>query len=55
LVCPTAALPPEPVVEVISVKRSASDPLRTMVSFAVKLDAVLAMLYEEPERPNGET
>jgi hypothetical protein len=26
-----------------------------MVSFAEKLDAVLAMLHEEPEQLNGET
>jgi hypothetical protein len=28
---------------------------RIMVGFSVKLDAVLAMLHEQPERPNGET
>ncbi len=50
-----SALPPEAAVGLVGWRRAASDPKGTIVSLAVKLDAVLAMLHEERELPNEET
>lgn len=47
---------PSKAATVLLVLRGAADDRNwNIASFAVTLDAALAMLHEEPEQPNGET